>query len=265
LANKETLVCAGPVVRAAAREKGVSLIPVDSEHSAIYRCIGRAKGDAPCRITLTASGGAFFGMTRAEMEHVTLAQALRHPNWSMGAKVTVDSASLVNKGLELMEAVQLFGLPQEKIDILIHPQSIVHSLVEFADGAMLAQLGVPDMRTPIAFALNGDGSRDCGVRRLKLAELAGLTFFEPDEETYPALRLARRAAAAGGNVPAVFNAAAEEAGRMFAAGRIRFPQMTDVIGLAMERVPAGEIRSLGDVLAADRAAREAAQDALSAL
>ena len=257
LANKETLVCAGDIVNRRAREKGVSIVPVDSEHSAIYRCIGRAVNDRPCRITLTASGGALWGRTREEMKNATLKDALRHPNWSMGAKVTLDSASLVNKGLELMEAIQLFGLPQDKIDILVHPQSIVHSLIEFADGAMLAQLGVPDMRTPIAYALTGCGAEECGVRRLCLSDYAGLTFFRPDEEVYPALRLARRAAAAGGNSPAVYNAAAEEADGLFVEGKIGFTEITDLIELALDGVKNAPVNSLEDVLAADRAAREA--------
>ena len=256
LANKETLVCAGDIVKALARDKGVSLVPVDSEHSAIYRCIGRRPDDKPARITLTASGGAFWGKTREEMRNVSLAEALKHPNWSMGAKVTLDSASLVNKGLELMEAIQLFELPEDRIDILVHPQSIIHSLIEFSDGAMLAQLGVPDMRTPIAYALSGNGSGDCGVRRLKLSDYAGLTFFEPDENTYPALRLARSAARRGGNAPAVFNAAAEEADGLFIGGKIGFTDITDMIGLALESVPFKEICGLGDVLDADGAARE---------
>ncbi len=265
LANKEALVCAGPIVRKRAAEKGVSIIPVDSEHSAIYRCIARNPGDMPSRITLTASGGAFFGRTRGEMENVTLAEALKHPNWSMGAKVTVDSASLVNKGLELMEAMQLFGLSEDRIDILIHPQSVVHSLIEFSDGAMLAQLGVPDMRTPIAYALTGNGSEDCGVERLRLSDYAGLTFFEPDCGTYPALGLARRAGRLGGSLPTVFNAAAEAAGQMFAEGKIRFTQITDIIGEAMDAVPRSEPDSLDSVLETDAAAREAAFKALGAL
>ena len=190
------------------------------------------------------------------MKNVSLKDALRHPNWSMGAKVTIDSASLVNKGLELKEAIQLFDMPAHKIDILIHPQSIVHSLIEFSDDAMLAQLGVPDMRTPIAYALTGSGGKECGVRRLRLSVLSALTFFEPDEETYPALRLARTAAEKGGNSPAVFNAAAEEADGLFVAGKIGFTDITDVIGMAMESVPFAGITGLEDVLAADRAARE---------
>ncbi len=257
LANKETLVCAGDIVKKKAREQGVRLVPVDSEHSAIYRCIGRCPGDRPERITLTASGGAFFGRTREEMKNVTLADALKHPNWSMGAKVTIDSASLVNKGLELMEAIQLFDMPEDRIDILVHPQSIIHSLIEFFDGAMLAQLGVPDMRTPIAYALTGCGGLDCGVRRLRLSDYAGLTFFEPDEETYPALKYARRAARMGGNMPAVFNAAAEAADDLFVAGKIGFTDITDKIALALERVKFKPVSGLEDVLEADRDAREA--------
>ncbi|MBR6772213.1 MAG: 1-deoxy-D-xylulose-5-phosphate reductoisomerase [Clostridia bacterium] len=256
LANKETLVCAGDIVNKLAAEKGVKLVPVDSEHSAIYRCIGRRPDDKPSRITLTASGGAFWGKTRDEMRNVSLSEALKHPNWSMGAKVTLDSASLVNKGLELMEAIQLFGLPEDKIDILVHPQSIIHSLIEFSDGALLAQLGVPDMRTPIAYALSGNGSGDAGVRRLRLSDYAGLTFFEPDENTYPALSLARKAAKRGGNAPAVFNAAAEEADGLFIGGKLGFTEITDLIGLALENVPFGNICGLDDVLNADGAARE---------
>ncbi len=195
LANKETLVCAGELVMRAAREKGVQLLPVDSEHSAIFQCAQAAQGNRLAKIILTASGGPFFGWTAAQMRDVTREQALAHPNWSMGAKITIDSATMMNKGLELIEAMWLYDMAPEDIEIVIHRESIVHSAVEFDDGAVLAQLGLPDMRLPIQYALTWPQRAACKVPRLRLAEAAKLTFFAPDYEAFPALGLAQRAAA----------------------------------------------------------------------
>ena len=194
LANKETLVCAGELVMRAAREKGVKILPVDSEHSAIFQCVQGAQGNRLSKILLTASGGPFFGKTAAEMRDVTREQALAHPNWNMGAKITIDSATMMNKGLELIEAMWLYDMEPEDIEIVIHRESILHSAVEFEDGAVIAQLGLPDMRLPIQYALTWPMRVPCKVPRMHLSELAKLTFFAPDEQAFPALRLARHAA-----------------------------------------------------------------------
>ena len=257
LANKEALVCGGALVTAAAKRRNVRLIPVDSEHSAVYQCLQGHKNKK--RILLTASGGPFFGRTRSELRNVTPAQALAHPNWRMGAKISIDSATMVNKGLELIEASWLFDVPEQNIDILVHRQSIVHSMVEFEDGAILAQLGVPDMRVPIAYALTGPERVDFGAERLDLRRLASLTFEAPDEETFPATKLARAAFRTGGTAPVIFNGANEAAVALFLAGRIGFLKITELIEGALEACAAEPLTSVESVFEADRQAREAVE------
>ena len=257
LANKEALVCGGALVTAAAKRRNVRLIPVDSEHSAVYQCLQGHKNKK--RILLTASGGPFFGRTRSELRSVTVEQALSHPNWRMGAKISIDSATMVNKGLELIEASWLFDVPEQNIDILVHRQSIVHSMVEFEDGAILAQLGVPDMRVPIAYALTGPERVDFGADRLDLRRLASLTFEAPDEETFPATKLARAAFRTGGTAPVIFNGANEAAVALFLAGRIGFLKITELIEGALEACAAEPLTGVESVFAADRQAREAVE------
>lgn len=256
LANKETLVCAGELVMRAAREKDVKILPVDSEHSAIFQCAQAAHGNPLAKIILTASGGPFFGKTAAEMRSVTREQALAHPNWSMGAKITIDSATMMNKGLELIEAMWLYDMPPEDIEIVIHRESIVHSAVEFADGAMIAQLGLPDMRLPIQYALTYPARVPCKVPRLSLAEAAKLTFYAPDYEAFPAVNLARQAAARKGDRGAVLNGANEEAVGLFLEGRIGFTEIAERVAQALDAIAYRSSVTLDDVLAADRAARE---------
>lgn len=256
LANKETLVCAGELVMRAAREKGVKILPVDSEHSAIFQCAQAAHGNPLAKIILTASGGPFFGKTAAEMRSVTREQALAHPNWSMGAKITIDSATMMNKGLEQIEAMWLYDMPPEDIEIVIHRESIVHSAVEFADGAMIAQLGLPDMRLPIQYALTYPARVPCKVPRLSLAEAAKLTFYAPDYEAFPALGLAWQAAAQKGDRGAVLNGANEAAVGLFLEGRIGFAEIAERVAQALDAIPYRSSVTLDEVLAADRAARE---------
>ena len=256
LANKETLVCAGELVMRAAREKGVKILPVDSEHSAIFQCAQAAQGNRLAKIILTASGGPFFSKTADEMKHVTREQALAHPNWNMGAKITIDSATMMNKGLELIEAMWLYDMAPEDIEIVVHRESIVHSAVEFDDGAMIAQLGLPDMRLPIQYALTWPARVPCKVPRLSLAEAAKFTFYAPDYEAFPALGLARRAAAEKGDRGAVLNGANEAAVGLFLAGRIGFTDIAARVAYALDNIPYQKEITLDGVLAADAAARE---------
>ena len=257
LANKETLVCAGGLVMEAARRRGVHILPVDSEHSAIFQCVQAAQGNPLAKIILTASGGPFFGKTAEELKTVTREQALHHPNWSMGAKITTDSATMMNKGLELIEAMWLYGLPQEQIEIVVHRESIVHSLIEFADGAVLAQLGVPDMRLPIQYALTYPARVPCKVSRLSLAEAGKLTFCAPDDEAFPAMRLARAAAARKGSAGAALNGANEAAVGLFLDGKLPFWRIPGLVEAAMADVPFRAKPTLDEILETDRAAREA--------
>ncbi len=215
LANKETLVTAGHLIMPLAKECGVPILPVDSEHSAIFQSLNGERQNRIAKILLTASGGPFRGKKRAELAHVTLEDALKHPNWSMGRKITVDSATLVNKGLEVMEAKWLFDVKLEQIQVVVHPQSVIHSMVEYEDGAVIAQLGTPDMRLPIQYALYYPNRRSLSGKRLNFYELGSLTFEEPDMETFQGLSLAMKAMKAGGNMPTVFNAANERAVAMF--------------------------------------------------
>ena len=256
LANKETLVAGGAFVTRAAEENGVRLLPVDSEHSAIFQCLqGCPPGDrALKRIILTASGGPFFGKTRQELEGVRPADALRHPNWSMGRKITIDSASMMNKGLELIEARWLFDVPPERIDIVVHRESIIHSLIEYDDNAVLAQLGVPDMRIPIQYALTYPARLPSPVPQLRLEDWGKLTFYAPDNETFPAMDLARQALRLGGVYPAALNAANEVAVEAFLEERIGFLDIPRLVGDTLDMsLPAPG--SVADVLEADKEIR----------
>ena len=257
LANKETLVCAGGLVMEAARKKGVHILPVDSEHSAIFQCVQACQGNRLDKIILTASGGPFFGKTAEELRSVTREQALKHPNWSMGAKITTDSATMMNKGLELIEAMWLYDLPQEKIEIVVHRESIIHSLIEFVDGAVLAQLGVPDMRLPIQYALTYPARVPCKVPRLSLAEVGKMTFYPPDDKAFPAMNLARQAASRKGNAGAVLNGANEAAVGLFLSDKLPFWRIPELVAQTMERIPFVNDPTLDDILTSDREAREA--------
>lgn len=256
LANKETLVCAGGLVMSAAKQYGVRILPVDSEHSAIFQCVQAANGNPIDKILLTASGGPFFGKTFEEMRGMTREQALAHPNWSMGAKITIDSATMMNKGLELIEAMWLYDLPPEDIEIVVHRESIVHSAVEFTDGAVIAQLGLPDMRLPIQLALTWPQRVPCKVPRMSLAEVAKLTFYAPDYEAFPALNLAKHAASLKGDRGAVLNGANEAAVGLFLNGKIGFTDIAERVAYALDTIPYKKDITLDDVLAADKAARE---------
>ena len=256
LANKETLVCAGGLVMSAAKQYGVRILPVDSEHSAIFQCVQAANGNPIDKILLTASGGPFFGKKIEEMRGMTREQALAHPNWSMGAKITIDSATMMNKCLELIEAMWLYDLPPEDIEIVVHRESIVHSAVEFADGAVIAQLGLPDMRLPIQLALTWPQRVPCKVPRMSLAEVAKLTFYAPDYEAFPALNLAKHAASLKGDRGAVLNGANEAAGGLFLNGKIGFTDIAERVAYALDTIPYKKDITLDDVLAADKAARE---------
>ncbi len=229
LANKETLVCAGHIIMKAAEKHKVKILPVDSEHSAIFQSLNGEGANEPDKILLTASGGPFRGKTREELENADIAQALNHPNWKMGKKVTIDSSTLANKGLEVMEARWLFDVPPEKIQVLVHPQSIVHSAVQFKDGAIIAQLGTPDMKIPIQYAFFYPERRFLAGKRVDLFELGSLTFEKPDIKTFKALKLAYAAIERGGSLPVVFNAANEKAVKLFLDGEIKYLEIGDII------------------------------------
>ena len=256
LANKETLVAGGELVMGKAKEKGVAILPVDSEHSAIFQCLqGMNKKEELKSIILTASGGPFFGRTREELKDVTVAQALKHPNWSMGAKITVDSATMMNKGLELIEAVWLFDIAPSKIDIVVHRESIIHSLIEYNDNSVIAQLGEPDMRIPIQYALTYPERFESPVKKLNLWEHPNLTFYKPDYETFACLNLCREAITRGGLYPCIANGANEMANELFREGKIGFLQIADMVSLAMEKAENTVGGSLEAILAADENAR----------
>jgi len=258
LANKETLVCAGSLILAEISRNGATLLPVDSEHSAIYQVFDFDHPEAVEKIILTASGGPFRTMPRAAMAAVTPAQAVAHPNWDMGAKISVDSATMMNKGLELIEAHHLFGLPEPQIDIVVHPQSVIHSLVAYTDGSVLAQLGSPDMRTPIAYALGWPKRIPTPAKRLDLAAIGSLTFEPPDPLRFPALRLAREALKAGGTAPAVLNAANEVAVEAFLKGHIGFLDIAATVERTLLAMPVEQLASLDHLRQVDKAAREQA-------
>lgn len=254
LANKEALVAGGGLVMGLARRTGTPLLPVDSEHSAIFQCLQARGNNAPAKLVLTASGGPFRGLSRQELARVTPDQALRHPNWSMGRKITVDSASMMNKALEVIEAAHLFSMPPERIQVVVHRESIVHSAVEFADGALLAQLGLADMRLPIAYAMSYPERLPLPGRRLDLTALNGLHFERPDEEAFPAVRLGHEALRLGGVAPAALNGANERCVELFLAGKLAFPDIAELAAAAMRRA-AGVALTLENALAADAEAR----------
>lgn len=257
LANKETLVAGGALVMKRAEEKGIKILPVDSEHSAIFQCLeGMNKKDELKSIILTASGGPFFGKKREELRDITVAEALKHPNWSMGAKITVDSATMMNKGLELIEAVWLFGVSPDMVDIVVHRESIIHSLIEYNDNSVIAQLGVPDMRIPIQYALTYPERYPSPVKKLNLWDYRNLSFFEPDYETFACLGICRDAIRRGGLYPCAANGANERANALFREGKIGFLQIAELVGRATEKAVSKEEYTLDDVLAADSYARE---------
>lgn len=255
LANKETLVAGGAMVMEEVRRNGVDLLPVDSEHSAIFQCLQGCPGkDALKKLILTASGGPFFGKTRKELEGVTREQALRHPNWDMGAKITIDSATMMNKGLEVIEASWLFGVPEDKIDVVVHRESIIHSMIQYQDNAVMAQLGLPDMAVPIQYALTYPRRMPSPAGELNLWELQKLTFYPPDGEAFPCLELCREALRRGGLVPAAANGANEQAVALFLQGKIGFLEIPKLVEAAMDRQIPGEV-TLEAILEADREAR----------
>jgi len=255
LANKETLVMAGALMTAAARQRGVALLPVDSEHSAIFQCLAGTAGAEVKRVILTASGGPFASYSREALERVTVDQALKHPTWRMGAKITIDSATLMNKGLEIIEAHWLFGMSYDRVDVVVHPQSIVHSMVEFVDGSVLAQLGMPDMGIPILYALSYPRRLPCPAPTLDFVKVGALTFDAPDPIRFPCLRLAREAGVAGGAAPVVLNAANEVAVGAFLEGRCGFMDIPRVIGDALEAHATARVDDLEACLAVDAEAR----------
>jgi 1-deoxy-D-xylulose-5-phosphate reductoisomerase len=259
LANKETLVCAGALMMGEVKRHKATLLPVDSEHSAIFQVFETERREAVDRIILTASGGPFRTASREAMEKATPAQAVKHPNWSMGAKISIDSATMMNKGLEIIEAQHLFNMPESRIDVLVHPQSVIHSMVSYVDGSVLAQLGTPDMRTPIAVALAWPKRMGCPCERLDFAKVSTLTFEAPDEVRFPALRLAREALRTGGGAPVVLNAANEIAVQAFLDGRIGFLDIAAIVETALDRVNAGAAADLEEVAAADQSARAEAR------
>ena len=264
LANKESLVVGGELVTQLAEATGAAIIPVDSEHSAIYQLLASEPPGTVDRLILTASGGPFRGRTAAELEDVTIEQALAHPTWVMGGKITIDSASLINKGLELIEAHHLFGTPYEQIDVVVHPQSIIHSLIQLCDGATLAHLGYPDMRVPIAYALHHPDRVDVPVAPLDLVAVGSLTFEPVDEDTFACLKLARQAARAGGTAPCTLNAANEVAVHAFLSGRLGFLDIASVIEETLSRLPAAPVHSFDSLAAADGQARRVATELVDA-
>lgn len=257
LANKETLVAGGSLVMKAAKENGVSIYPVDSEHSAIFQCLqGCPKKDFLKRIILTASGGPFFGYTIQQLENVTVEQALEHPNWSMGSKITVDSATMMNKGLEIIEARWLFDVPVDRIDVVVHRESIVHSMIEFEDNSVIAQMGVPSMKIPIQYALTYPDRAKSDVPVLDLTKLVNLSFYKPDYATFKCLSACKQAIEIGGTAPAIANGANEEAVRLFLEKKISFTDIGELVCAAVNNLKSGVISSLNDVIEADRQARE---------
>ncbi len=259
LANKETLVTAGHIIMPLAAKMGVSILPVDSEHSAIFQSMQGENRDRVSRLLITASGGPFRGRTRQELETVRLEDALKHPNWSMGHKITIDSATLVNKGLEVMEAKWLFDVELDRIQVVVHPQSIIHSMVEYVDGGIMAQLGVPDMKLPIQYALFYPDRRPMAGKRVDFYELGSITFERPDMNTFTGLKLALRAAAEGGSVPTVFNAANEKAVSLFLNRKIRFLQIPEIIEMCMDAHKKKENPDVEEILSAERETYELIQ------
>ena len=262
-ANKECMVSAGEIMLSEIKKSGATLLPVDSEHNAIFQVFDFDRLDQIDRIILTASGGPFRQFKKEEMSQVTPEQAVAHPNWDMGAKISVDSATMMNKGLELIEAFHLFGIPEEKIEILVHPQSVIHSMVAYVDGSVLAQLGTPDMRTPIAYTLAWPERMVAPSPRLNLEEIANLTFEAPDPERFPALRLAREALKIGGSVPCFLNAANEVAVHHFLTEKIRFLDIACVVEKTLEKAPTVHLKTLEQVYQADSSARLIAEELIN--
>lgn len=257
LANKETLVAGGHLVTDAVKENNVRLLPVDSEHSAIFQCLqGKPNNKALKKLILTASGGPFFGKTKEELKNVTVEQALNHPNWSMGAKITIDSATMMNKGLEIIEASRLFDVEGDRIDVVVHRESIIHSLVEYDDNSVIAQLGLPDMRIPIQYAVTYPNRYESPVGELKLADIAKMTFFEPDYKTFECLTACKKALDIGGTATAVVNGANEEANALFRQGKISFLEIGNLVTQSLEAVKTINQKNVEDVLNADALARE---------
>ncbi len=264
LANKETLVAAGSIVTRLAKENGSPILPVDSEHSAIFQCLQGERAQIE-KLLLTASGGPFFNLPAEKFNDITVEQALNHPNWKMGSKVTIDSASMMNKGLEIMEAAWLFNIPVEKIEVVVHPQSIIHSMVQFSDGSIKAQIGHPDMRVPIQYALSYPYRIDLDTRRLSFADLGQLTFFAPDLEKFPCLRIAYHAFKKGGNIPCAMNAANEVAVASFLKGEIKFTQIPVVIEKTLEKCNFVASPSVEDIFATDKESKVRAEELLKGL
>lgn len=248
LANKETLVTAGHIIMPLAKERNVQILPVDSEHSAIFQSLNGERGNSIRKILLTASGGPFRGKKRKDLEQIQVADALQHPNWSMGRKITIDSATMVNKGLEVMEAKWLFDVDLEQIQVVVHPQSVVHSMVEYQDGAVIAQLGTPDMRLPIQYALYYPERRNLSGKRLDFYQLSNLTFEKPDLDTFTGLKMAMEAMKRGGNIPTAYNAANEKAVALFLDGNIRFLEIPEIINACMEQCSFVENPNVEEIL-----------------
>ena len=264
LANKETLVAAGSIVTRLAKENDSPILPVDSEHSAIFQCLQGERAQIE-KLLLTASGGPFFNLPAEKFNDITVEQALNHPNWKMGSKVTIDSASMMNKGLEIMEAAWLFNIPVEKIEVVVHPQSIIHSMVQFSDGSIKAQIGHPDMRVPIQYALSYPYRIDLDTTRLSFADLGQLTFFAPDLEKFPCLRIAYQAFKKGGNIPCAMNAANEVAVASFLRGEIKFTQIPVVIEKTLEKCNFVASPSVEDIFATDKESKVRAEELLKGL
>ena len=257
LANKETLVAGGELVMSRALKNGVQILPVDSEHSAIFQCLaGKDSSQFLKKLILTASGGPFFGKTKSKLENVTVQNALNHPSWSMGAKITIDSATMMNKGFEIIEACHLFGLPEDKIDVLIHRESIIHSMIEYIDGSVMAQMGTPTMKTPIQYALTYPERLSSENEKLNLAKIKNLSFFEPDNKTFEAMDICRNAIKIGGTAPLVVNAANEVAVSLFLSGKIKFLEIIELVKSALKNFKSQKVSSLNQIMNADKSVRE---------
>lgn len=257
LANKETLVAGGNLIMHLAKKNKVKILPVDSEHSAIFQCLQgmHSKSDLK-RLILTASGGPFFGKTKKELENVTLKKALNHPNWNMGAKITIDSATMMNKGLEIIEAVHIFGMPQEKIDVIVHRESIVHSMIEYKDGSIIAQMGIPSMKTPIQYALTYPERKPSKLENLDLFKVKQLSFYKPDNNVFEAINICRNAIKQGGNKPIIINSANEEAVGLFLKNRIKFTDITKIIKKCEKHFDYEKINNLNNILDTDQKTRQ---------
>ena len=263
LANKETLVAGGSLVMDAVKKNNVNMYPVDSEHSAIFQCLqGMNDKKELKKLILTASGGPFFGKTKDDLKNVTVKEALNHPNWSMGEKITIDSATMMNKGLEIIEASWLFDMPEDKIDVVVHRESIIHSMIQFVDNSVIAQLGLPDMRIPIQYAITYPNRFESPVNELDLSDIASLSFSNPDYSTFKCLTSCKEAIRMGGTAPAIANGANEVANKLFREGKIKFLEIGDLVSDALQNVKKNEIKRVEDVLNADKSARQYVYDAV---